>query len=116
MPRYSACFPHNQPTSYYKYQWYDHTQSIEVEEYFIIKTKCEGNRCKYCYHYINNIKTKIYMDNDKYLWIKIDPMCMINFGPKEFVFGLLQKCYRNELCECWECRPPYNNFDPTLVE
>lgn len=93
-------FPHNQPFSYYKDKWYQHTQSIEVEEYFIIRQKCEGNRCKYCYHYINNIKTKVYMDNEKYLWIKLDTLY-----PKEFFFIALQKCYRNELCECWECRP-----------
>ncbi len=99
-------FPHNQPTSYYKDKWYDHTQSIDIEQHFIIRQKCEGNRCKYCYHTINNIKTKVYMDNDKYLWIKIDTIY-----PKEFFFALLQKCYRNELCECWDCRPPYSDTD-----
>ena len=107
--------PHNRSTAYYKNGWYDHTQSIEVEEYFIIKTKCEGNRCKYCYHYINNIKTKVYMDHNKYLWTKLQLMDG-HFSHKEYFFSLLQKCYRNEVCECWECRPPYTGIIPEFLE
>ncbi len=69
---------------FYISRWYKHTQSIDKVDYFIIKQKCKDNRCMYCYYDINDMRTKVYMDYNNNLWIRLDTQY-----PKEYVFSLL---------------------------
>jgi len=69
---------------YFKQRWCSHIKSITKEKYFIILQKCKDNKCKYCYYTINDIHTKVFMDLDNNLWIRLDTEF-----PKEYLFALL---------------------------